>query len=206
MRRMTTSLLLLVPLLLGACELPTLGSDEPAEPQRIGPGQARSAEAQIGQLRDKWVEAIRAGNGAAVAELYAEDAVMVGLDGRVLEGRQAIQSGLPLQGLASIELTSTDQELGGEVASDMGTFTQAFQTPMGPRNVAGRYVVVLRLQQDGAWKIAQHVVTAGQEVAAADTTGADTTRVATPAPAETPRETPRQPRERILGTPIPPGN
>lgn len=199
MRRPTTPILLLAPLLLGACELPSLGSDEPPEPQRIGPGQARAAEAQIGQLRDKWVEGIRAGNGAAVAELYAEDAVMVALDGGVLEGRQAIQSGLPLQGLASIELGSTDQEVGGEVASDMGTFTQAFQTPTGPRTVAGRYVLVLRLQQDGAWKIAQHVLAGGQEVAAADTTAADTTT------AERPAQTPQQPRDRILGTPVPPG-
>lgn len=63
----------------------------------------------------------------------------------------------------------TELVVGSDVLSDMGTFTQTFRTPDGQaQTVSGRYIVVLRRQADGSWKIVQHLPSVPQ-AAAADT-------------------------------------
>ncbi|HUH12349.1 MAG TPA: SgcJ/EcaC family oxidoreductase [Longimicrobiales bacterium] len=173
MRRFPVLSMLLIPLVLVACDM-----EEPAD-EGVATGMAASrdagaAEARVAQLRDAWIEGARASNAATVASLYAEDAVMVGADGQVSEGRQAIHDALDFEGMTHLQINSTDMEVGSEVASDMGTFTQGFQTAVGQQTLTGRYLVVLRLQEDGSWKITQHLAVLDPDGMQMDTAGMQT--------------------------------
>ncbi len=148
MRRMHMALLLVVPLALAACQPP----EQEAEPEATPPTMT-----DVDQLRARWVELAAAGDVAGVAGLYAPDAVMLASD-EVMMGPQEIQQGLSFEGMTDIQINPEHTELGRELVSDWGTFSQTFQTPDGGEQVvSGQYLVVARRQADGSWKIVQHL-------------------------------------------------
>jgi uncharacterized protein (TIGR02246 family) len=171
MSRSRSMLILFLPLIVVACGTPEVddaefGAEPPTELAPATPADVASSEAAVEQIRNSWVEAALAGDAAAVASLYAEDARMVGVDGEVADGRQAIQDALAegFQGLASLEVNSAETVTGNDVISDMGSFTQTFRAPDGQeQTVSGQYLVVLRRQADGSWKLVQHLVSIPQE-------------------------------------------
>ncbi|MGH7477606.1 MAG: YybH family protein [Longimicrobiales bacterium] len=173
MLRTRSPFILALPLFL-ACEAGDVG-DADFGTEMAPTGQpavtvdAAASEAEVSRIRDGWVQAAEAGDVATIASYYAEDARMVDVTGEVFEGREAIQETLTtgLEGMSDLEVTSTDLVVGTDVVSDMGSFTQTFQTPDGQeQTVSGRYIVVLRRQDDGSWKIVQHLASAPQEPAA----------------------------------------
>lgn len=158
------ALILVLPMML-ACEAGEVGETDidpgavPVE-ERASAADASAIEADVAQVRDGWVTAAEAGDAATISALYADDARMIGVTGETSEGREAIQATLAegLQGLSDLEVNSTDMVVGRDVVSDMGTFQQTFQAPDGPEQiVSGSYVVVLRRQDDGSWKIVHHL-------------------------------------------------
>jgi uncharacterized protein (TIGR02246 family) len=169
MPRTRSLLILFLPLLVLACDTPDVGDAEPGAEvpgTTATPVDAEASEAEVERIRNEWVEAAEAGDAASVALLYAEDARMVGVDGEVAEGRQAIQDALAagFEGLTDLQVSSTDVVVGSDVISDMGTFTQTFQTPDGQeQTVSGQYIVVLRRQTDGSWKLVHHLASLPQE-------------------------------------------
>ncbi len=121
-----------------------------------------AARPQIEALRNAWVDAAGRDDAAAVANLYAEHAIFVGTETAVANGRAAIQAALaqsfPVTSLTKVE--SRDLVVNGALAYDYGEFTQQVTPPNAPATtVNGHYLVVLRRQDDGSWKIVRHVST-----------------------------------------------
>lgn len=116
--------------------------------------------AASGELRAQWVAAAERDDAAAVAAMYAEDAVFLGNDGTAYNGRAAIETALAESFKTGSGLTVTEEttETAGDVVYATGQWRQQVATPDGKTvDAEGRYLVVSRLQQDGTWKIVRHV-------------------------------------------------
>lgn len=99
---------------------------------------------------------------AAVANLYAEDAVYLPPGSDVLRGRKAIlenftgffdsvrQSGSTLR----IRFEILDRQVSGDLVSDVGYFILSRSTKDGRDSTdRGKFVVVGKKQKDGTWRI-----------------------------------------------------
>lgn len=157
-------LALLLTFSLTACAEPDQdmnGEGQPAE--ELAPtndaADQQEQEARLERARNEWVAGAEAGDAAAVAALYAEDAVFVGVESQRMDGRQAIEQGLAegFQALTDMEVTSQATEVGTELMSDFGTWSQTVTTGEGEQTFEGYYLVVMRRQADGDWQIAHHL-------------------------------------------------
>ena len=115
---------------------------------------AAQETAAVQGLADAFAAALNAGDGAALAELYREDAVILPPGAEMISGREAIRSFWE-QGMGTfedIELTTVDVEpLGTDATREIGTFSFT-TTGEQPQQVTGKYVVIWHRQGD-AWKI-----------------------------------------------------
>lgn len=129
------------------------------------PADDNAAKDAIGKVRDAWKAAADKKDSAAVAALYADDAVMVGDQTPVATGKAEIQTRLA-QGFAGTTLKSIDSKetvVSGDLGYDYGTFDQTINPPNGkPIDDHGYYLVTLRKQADGSWKISRHMTTSGK--------------------------------------------
>lgn len=101
-------------------------------------------KATIQRLSDKFAQAFNAGDAAALAAMYSEDAVILPPGAEMMKGRSAIQAfwkGATEQ-LGDGKLTTVDvKPLGSEAAREIGTFS--FRTKGSqPQEVTGKYVVI----------------------------------------------------------------
>jgi len=105
----------------------------------------------------KFGEAVRKGDGAAIAALYTEDATLLPPDSDMIKGRGGIEAfwrgGLQM-GIKEAVLTTVDVSGGGDLAYEIGTFALKVQ-PEGkePIEQKGKYVVVWKKAPDGVWKL-----------------------------------------------------
>ncbi|MCL6544555.1 MAG: SgcJ/EcaC family oxidoreductase [Bryobacteraceae bacterium] len=129
--------------------------------QGPGTGKApdRAAELQkIDGLRSRFVAAYNSADAAAAAALYTDDAVMLPANEPAVEGRQAIQESLRRelgQGPTKISITPQETEIAGEWAFERGQAVIT-TTPKGAKDaveLSAKYLVILRRQPDGDWKI-----------------------------------------------------
>lgn len=121
-----------------------------------------AARAEIERLRDNWRSAADRDDAGAVAALYADDAIFVGTETAEVRGRAAIQETFgqqfPMSTISRID--SRDLTVSGDMAYDYGEFTQQVTPPNAPgQTINGHYLVVLRRQNDGSWRIVRHVST-----------------------------------------------
>jgi uncharacterized protein (TIGR02246 family) len=159
MRILTLALLISLSLLVPGCRQAEVPAESPASEQLATPDPA-AAQQEIERLRDEWVAASERDDAAAVAALYTDDAVVASPDDPPAEGREAIQAlwtrNFPMA--SGLEVRSAKLEASGDFAYDYGEFSQRITPPKGkPMDVTGKYLVVLKRQPDGAWKIAKHV-------------------------------------------------
>ena len=128
-------------------------------------------KAAINALRDKVMAAFNANDAAAIAACYTDDAVMMNPNEASAEGKSAIQASYQAmfqQGAAKVARTPRETELSGDWAFEAGassvTITpkavrkkvasrRAAKKDGKPVEVTSRYVVVLKKQADGAWKV-----------------------------------------------------
>lgn len=115
-------------------------------------------KATIQSLNDKFAQAFNAGDAAAIAALYTDDAVALPPGGEMMKGRSDIQSfwkGATEQ-LGGGKLTTVDvKPLGKEAAREIGTFS--FRTKGSqPQDVTGKYVVVWE-KVGNDWKLATDI-------------------------------------------------
>ena len=115
-------------------------------------------KATIQSLSNKFAQAFNAGDAAAVAALYTEDAVILPPGGEMMKGKSAIQvfwKGAAEQ-LDDGKLTTVDvKPLGSEAAREIGTFS--FRTKGSqPQEITGKYVVVWE-KVGGDWKLATDI-------------------------------------------------
>lgn len=120
------------------------------------------AKAAIVKVRDGWKAAADKKDNVTVASYYTDDAEFVGSDGPPAKGRAAIEKafGTAFPMTMSTTIDSHDLQVQGDMAYDYGEYTQEINPPKAkPKTEHGYYVVVLRRQADGAWKIVRHVST-----------------------------------------------
>jgi uncharacterized protein (TIGR02246 family) len=157
---MRTRLMLFLMLPLVACD--TTRQTSETDEDAAAPANEAATRAQIEQLRNDWIAAAERDDAATIAPMYVDDAVMVGTGTPPASGREAIQEALA-QGFPqsrNLRVTSRDLTVSGDVAYDYGEFSEEF-TPPGGRSETrtGHYVVILKRQSDGNWKIVRHVST-----------------------------------------------
>ncbi len=122
------------------------------------PGPATLSQEDIAGIEattQAWVEAVNAGDWAAVSATYTEDAVLLPPNEPVVQGRSDIQAWFEAFPPASdVNLESVEIEGVGDVAFVRGSFT-LIVTPEGMDAVAdtGKFLDVRRRQADGSWLI-----------------------------------------------------
>ncbi len=110
------------------------------------------ASAMAGEVRThidegtaKWVAAFNAGDGAAVAALYSEDAVLLPPGGERIDGRAEIQTfwqGAIDSGLKAEFLHAVEVEARGDMAAEIGVFLLIAPGDGGPTKIPGKYIVI----------------------------------------------------------------
>jgi uncharacterized protein (TIGR02246 family) len=124
------------------------------------PTHDRAADmAAIGQVRDGFAAAFKAGDAAAIAALYTADAAAMTEGQPTATGPQAIEAmnkaTFDTLSAQEISITPGKTEIDGDMAAEWGT-TTVTATPKGgsaPMTTNGRYVVILKRQADGTWKL-----------------------------------------------------
>ncbi|MGH7858220.1 MAG: YybH family protein [Candidatus Binatia bacterium] len=120
------------------------------------PGAAEAREA-IEATNARFGKAVKAGDAAALAKFYTEDAILLPPDGEMARGRAAIEKAWKEQisgGLRESVLTTVDVERSGDVAVEVGSFRGKIQ-PEGKDafEADGKYVVVWQRGSDATWRL-----------------------------------------------------
>jgi uncharacterized protein (TIGR02246 family) len=136
------------------------GGGPGANSSAAGTAASDSAAAAVAKVRDDWAEGSHTQNAVRVASLYSEDAVMVGSDQPLASGRSSIEAALAKAFPIShgLKINSENTDVSGDLAYDFGTYSELVQPPGGKETiVGGAYLVVLKKQSDGSWKIVRHM-------------------------------------------------
>ena len=138
--------------LLGACERAAGVPDEAAARQQIG-----VAAAAI------W-DAVDRGDAPAILAEYADDAIVMGAGGPMVQGKPAVAAWL--QGLLAgntfedVKGTVADIMISGNLAVETGTYAMTIVPANGNRvSDKGKYIHVWRRSPDGAWKVVRYTAT-----------------------------------------------
>ena len=115
-------------------------------------------KATIQSLNDKFAQAFNAGDSAAVAALYTEDAVILPPGAEMAKGRSAIQSfwKAAAEQLGDAKLTAVDvKPLGSSAAREIGTFSLRTKGQQ-PHEINGKYVVIWE-KVGSDWRLATDI-------------------------------------------------
>jgi len=136
-------------------ETATMGGESGAAPA----GLSAEDEAAVRAVDTEWARAASAGDGSAIAALYASDATILPPMEPLRQGETAKKYWVDFTNSFSgpIELTTTALEGRGDLAYGVGTYRMTL-TPKkaGAKPLPteeGKYLEVLKKQADGSWKI-----------------------------------------------------
>lgn len=122
------------------------------------PAAGPLSEADVAALRGMgatYAQAVLAQDAAAVAVLYADDAVEMPPNVPARVGRAAIRAAYesPPVPSSSFALTAVQIDGRGDLAYDRGTWTWTGVIPGQAQSVAdhGKYLAIARRQADGSW-------------------------------------------------------
>ncbi len=116
----------------------------------------------INSLRDEFIALDNAGDAAGLASLYTNDAVLMPPNESAVTGNQAIESWFQTtfdQFTIEFTLASDELEVVGDLAFDGGSYMIAL-TPKAdgePMEETGKYIIILRKQVDGSWKLVRDI-------------------------------------------------
>jgi uncharacterized protein (TIGR02246 family) len=110
-------------------------------------GSRRAIEAAV----QRYVDASNQGDADALASLYADDAVLLPPDHEPVRGRAAIGDFWRQGTDEGLEVTTLTVEVDG----DLGYLVGRYHLPATDEEPAdsGKYVMCLKRQRDGAWKL-----------------------------------------------------
>ena len=110
----------------------------------------------INALGDQYAVAFNSGNAAAAAAFYADDAITMGPNQAVIEGKQAIQASHESMFRESVvkgAFTWLETQVAGDWAYQRGNYAQTFTPKSGkPMEDLGKFLEILKRQPDGSWK------------------------------------------------------
>ena len=106
----------------------------------------------------RFVEAYNRGDAAGAADFYAEDAKILPPNMEMVSGKEAIRGFWKTamdMGMRRINLEIAEMGYDGNLAYERGVSTVTIQPEGGQEvTVRGKYIVVLKRQADGSWKLA----------------------------------------------------
>jgi uncharacterized protein (TIGR02246 family) len=120
-------------------------------------------KANVRAVDEAWARAAKAGDGAAITALYTSDAVLLPPGEKMMKGEGSKKYWVDFTNgfTGDVELKTMAVEGGGDVATAIGTYKMAL-TPKKPGakplpTEEGKYMEVLKRQDDGSWKIAYDI-------------------------------------------------
>lgn len=121
----------------------------------------------IEQTDRAWEQAFNGGDAAGVAGLYTDDGRLLAPNSDIVQGRQNIQQAVQAfidAGLKNIAFTTVDVGVSGDLAYEIGHYSLDIQAPGAQHPVTdqGKYVIVVRKQPDGSWKILADIFNTSQ--------------------------------------------
>jgi ketosteroid isomerase-like protein len=125
------------------------------------PAFADDAGAQIGELDQKWVEALKKGDLDWVEAIYLSDGLLLPPNAPPVEGPSAIvEIWKSYVGLPNVAIdfgpNRVEASSSGDLAYDYGWYTFGFDSDKGRVEDKGKYVVVWK-NVDGKWKVAADI-------------------------------------------------
>jgi len=105
----------------------------------------------------KFGEAVRKGDGAAIAALYTEDAKLLPPNSEMIQGREGIQAfwtgGLKM-GIKDAILTTVEVLGTGDMVCEIGRYDLTIKSE-GQETIkdVGKYLVIWKKSVDGTWKL-----------------------------------------------------
>lgn len=150
----------LLPIAIAACQ--NTGSQQANAPADTMGGAMAAAvpanPAAIDSLREAYTRAAEAGDVDAMVGFFTDDAVLLGADGKVYNGANELRSYMSDTTMVASNIQVHNENgpnFSGDVAWESGTFSQSLTPKKGGKamTVKGNYLVVLRRQSDGSWKI-----------------------------------------------------
>ncbi len=154
-------LLMIIPLVILLCF--TFGcqqGEEVAEEAGIA-GLSDEDVAAIKTANDAYVQAALEGGMEATTEFYTKDTIMVAQGGIMIQGREALKEERKALSKESATVTAFNQTImkidgRDNLAFVLGTFytTMAAESFTEPMQVTGKFLQILRKQEDGSWLIA----------------------------------------------------
>ena len=145
----------------------------PALVLRAEPPKSDPAHAPLEKIGKEFADAFNKGDFAAVARMYAEDAIAFPPDGDFVRGRAAIEAlwkGASDAGMKAMEFTVVDVVSSGNLAAETGIATVRMQ-PAGQPQTTGKvkYLVVWK-KAGGTWQLYRDIWNSMAPEAAAPST------------------------------------
>ena len=132
--------------------------------QQRGAERNPAADAAIAKVRTAYQTASNAQDGAAIAKLYASDGLEMPPNAPAQKGRAAIEAYhkqfASQMMVHNLEIKATDTRVLGDVALDVGTYSQNLMPVTGGGKTIddkGKYLVVLKKDAGGAWLISHAI-------------------------------------------------
>ncbi len=143
----------------------TLTACRPArtpEPKRDVAVETRA----IDTLRSQFANAYSAGDAVAAAACFTDDAIGMFPNQAAIEGKQAIQEwleGVFKENAVKMAHTPLETQVTGDWAYERGNITIAVTPKAGaPAEMSLKYVVILKRQPDGSWKVYRDISNSNQ--------------------------------------------
>jgi uncharacterized protein (TIGR02246 family) len=119
---------------------------------------------EIAKLREQWAQQLHNKQLDPILTLYAPDAVFLSPGSSRVTGQTEIRAlfkNVMATFTSNITLHSIHTESSGDLAYDSGEFRETLvPTSGGPSQESqGNYVMILKRQPDGKWRIVQHIWT-----------------------------------------------
>ena len=122
-------------------------------------GAARSDDlATVQSLNDRLAASFNAGDGARIAEMYTDDALLMPPGGKLVKGRDGISKywGATAPTVTNSKLTAAEAKIVGDTdAQEAGSFT-ARSRGAHPKDIAGKFVILWRKVGD-EWQVAADI-------------------------------------------------
>lgn len=119
------------------------------------PAHAEDIAQAIGQINAKFSEAVARRDAKALAQLYAEDAVLLPAGQPILVGRESIEKWAEgaIRSWNRLDISSEHSRAEGRMAWDAGTWRGNMNGPDGqPMEAGGSYLAVLA-QEGSVWRV-----------------------------------------------------
>jgi uncharacterized protein (TIGR02246 family) len=136
----------------------TRAEEEGKSPSTTTPAALAEVRQAIDKGNAQWIEAWDKADASLLAQLFAQDGVLLGRNGKIFKGPQQIldRQKPVMEGAGKgvkATVTTVDVWLNGETAYETGKYSYKYQENGKPVIDEGRYVTIWNRQSDGSWKI-----------------------------------------------------